>query len=164
VKPVFLNTVGLIAVWDDTDQWHKAANAAYAGIQQGRQPVLTTTLVLIECGNAAARRPYRVDVDDLRQSLTSIDALVTPTDDDMETAWHDYRRGKAGSASIVDHVSFVVMRRLGLSEAFSSDAHFRAAGFRTLFWRGKSSREAHDLPARVGPAHVEAAGLPRRVR
>jgi len=33
----------------------------------------------------------------------------------------------------VDHVSFVVMRRLGVGRAFTNDRHFRAAGFETLF-------------------------------
>jgi uncharacterized protein len=34
---------------------------------------------------------------------------------------------------IVDHVSFTIMRRLGISKAFTNDGHFRAAGFETLF-------------------------------
>lgn len=59
--------------------------------------------------------------------------LIVPTPDDERAAWDAYRRGEAGSAGIVDHVSFVVMRRLGLTEAFTCDAHFRAAGFQTLF-------------------------------
>ena len=41
------------------------------------------------------------------------------------------RLGRRGG--IVDHVSFVVMRRLGLTQAFTNDAHFRAAGFEVLF-------------------------------
>lgn len=40
---------------------------------------------------------------------------------------------ESGGASIVDHVSFAVMRRLGLSKAFTNDRHFRGAGFETLF-------------------------------
>ncbi len=39
----------------------------------------------------------------------------------------------AGQAGIVDQVSFVVMRRLGITEAFTNDRHFQAAGFHTLF-------------------------------
>ena len=39
----------------------------------------------------------------------------------------------AGQAGIVDQVSFVVMRRLGLDEAFTNDRHFQAAGFATWF-------------------------------
>lgn len=44
-----------------------------------------------------------------------------------------YDRGEAGEAGIVDHISFIVMRRLSLTEAFTNDRHFEAAGFRFLF-------------------------------
>ena len=36
-------------------------------------------------------------------------------------------------AGIVDHISFAVMRRLGIADAFTNDRHFKAAGFNTLF-------------------------------
>ena len=39
----------------------------------------------------------------------------------------------ASQAGIVDQVSFIVMRRLGIIEAFTNDKHFEAAGFRVLF-------------------------------
>jgi predicted nucleic acid-binding protein len=59
--------------------------------------------------------------------------LITPTDEDWRTAWLGYERGEADSAGIVDHVSFTIMRRLGISKSFTNDGHFRAAGFETLF-------------------------------
>ena len=34
---------------------------------------------------------------------------------------------------IVDYVSFAVMRRLGIRQAFTNDRHFQEAGFETLF-------------------------------
>ncbi len=42
-------------------------------------------------------------------------------------------RSKAWQAGIVDQVSFIVMRRWGITEAFTNDRHFQAAGFRALF-------------------------------
>jgi predicted nucleic acid-binding protein len=46
MKDVFLDTVGLIAVWDATDQWNTAADAAYQKLlKQGRR-LLTTPLIL----------------------------------------------------------------------------------------------------------------------
>jgi uncharacterized protein len=99
MNPVFLDTVGLIAVWDDTDQWHAGAKAAYQRLLAQARPLTTTHLVLCECGNAAARRPYRADVKVLRDFL----------------------------------ILEAVMRRLGLSEAFTNDKHFKAAGFTVLF-------------------------------
>jgi len=53
--------------------------------------------------------------------------------EDWKTAWTNYENGGADAAGIVDHVSFAVMRRLGLAKAFTNDRHFRAAGFENLF-------------------------------
>lgn len=133
MSQVFLDTVGLLALWDTADQWHAAAEAAYVRVQAARSTVTTTTFVLLECGNAAARRPYRATVDRLRGGLENSRLLVTPTPADWRLAWEAYRRGEADDAGIVDHVSFVVMHRLGLTQAFTNDRHFRAAGFETLF-------------------------------
>jgi predicted nucleic acid-binding protein len=59
--------------------------------------------------------------------------LIDPTQDDRRLAWQAYDRGEYDNAGIVDQVSFVVMRRLGIKQAFTNDSHFKAAGFETLF-------------------------------
>jgi predicted nucleic acid-binding protein len=133
VKDVFLDTVGMIAVWDDTDQWHTGAKAAYEALHHQGRRLVTTPLVLCECGNASARRTYRSDVCELRRALVQEGLLIEPTAQEIEEASGAYERGEAGQAGIVDHVSFVVMRRLGITEAFTNDRHFQAAGFTTLF-------------------------------
>jgi len=99
MNDAFLDTVGMIAVWDDTDQWHADAQRAYDRLFSRGRKLVTTSAVLCECANASARRTYRSDV----------------------------------CAGIVDHVSFIVMRRLGITDAFTNDRHFQAAGFTTLF-------------------------------
>ncbi len=133
MNDVFLDTVGMIAVWDDTDQWHSGAKAAYAVLLSQGRKLVTTQLVLCECGNASARRTYRSDVCDLRKTLLQEGWLIEPTAQDIEEAWAAYERGEAGQAGVVDHVSFQVMRRLGIAEAFTNDKHFQAAGFSVLF-------------------------------
>jgi len=130
---VFVDTVGMVAVWDVADQWHPAAETAYRDVLSEGRPLITTEAVLLECGNAAARRPFRRRVAALRQELIRGGMLVVPTAEDVEEAWAAYDRGEAGGAGIVDHLSFTVVRRLGLTEAFTNDEHFRAAGFTTLF-------------------------------
>jgi predicted nucleic acid-binding protein len=133
VTGVFLDTVGLIAAWNRQDQWHPAAVRVLGELIRTRAPLFTTSPVLLECGNAASRHPFSADVVEFRSEITGSESLIIPTAEDEVAAWAAYQRGEAGSAGIVDHVSFVVMRRLGLTDAFTSDAHFRAAGFRTLF-------------------------------
>jgi uncharacterized protein len=133
VTDVFLDTVGLLVVWDVSDQWHSRAVGSYQLLLAEGRRLVTTNYVLLECGNAAARRPYRSRVEALRRALKHEGLLFDPTAEELEDAWSTYSRGAAGQAGIVDQVSFLVMRRLGLTDAFTNDRHFEAAGFATLF-------------------------------
>jgi predicted nucleic acid-binding protein len=133
VSAVFLDTVGLIAIWDEDDQWHAPAEAVYRRIVERGRPLVCTESVLLECGNSAARRIYRCRVGALRKQLFEEGALYEPTGAEMNIAWEAYDRGEANAAGIVDHISFVIMRRLGITDAFTNDRHFRAAGFVPLF-------------------------------
>ena len=128
-----MDSVGVLALWSESDQWHEMAEKAFAEITRNRDTVLTTTFVMLECGNAVARKGFRNDANDLRERLEKSGTLIWPTETDWKQAWQNYQRGEADSAGIVDHVSFVVMRRLGIVKAFTNDRHFRAAGFETLF-------------------------------
>ena len=128
-----MDTVGLLALWNTDDQWHQAAERAFAGIDRDQTTLLTTAYVLLECGNAAARSGIRAEVDRLRKQFELAGTLIWPTADDWAEAWTAYRRADADAAGIVDHISFVAMRRCGITQAFTNDHHFRAAGFETLF-------------------------------
>lgn len=130
---VFLDTVGLVALWDRRDQWHAVASAAFVRHGLHRRPLLSTTYVMLECGNAAARRPYRHLAVETQERLTRDRTLIEPSDADKAEGWSAYARGLYGGAGIVDCISIAVLRRLGVAEVFGNDSHFRAAGFVTLF-------------------------------
>ncbi len=100
MTPVFLDTVGLLALWDEDDQWHSAAESGYRPIISARQSVATTTFILLECGNAAARRPYRDDVCALRRTLEARGDLIVPTQEDWFSAWEAYERGGTGAPAL----------------------------------------------------------------
>lgn len=133
MKTVFLDTVGLLAVWDVADQWHTVAVPVFHSLRAAKVRFVTTPLILYECGNAAARRPYRKHVFVMRQLLLIAGDLIEPTVDDIESAWMAYERGNTGHSGIVDQISFAVMRRCGITQAFTNDKHFTAAGFLVLF-------------------------------
>ena len=106
----------------------------FATLVQQRLRLVTTPLVLYECGNAAARKTYRGDVEAFRRELAAFGDLIEPAADKLRAHMGPITaRGLADSAGIIDHVSFAVMLRLGLTEAFTNDRHFRAAGFHVLF-------------------------------
>jgi predicted nucleic acid-binding protein len=132
VNTVFLDTVGLLALWERRDQWHDAAFKAMESMEASGAQLVTTPAVL-ECGNAAARTAFRSLVEEFRNELKATGRLITPSDVQEDQAWRDYRAGGAGEASIVDHLSMVIMRGLSIHDVFTNDRHFKAAGFNTLF-------------------------------
>jgi predicted nucleic acid-binding protein len=89
--------------------------------------------VLAECGNAAARRAYRGRVVQLGDELESAGGMLAVSEPQWRAAWDTYAADRPGGPGLVDQISFAVMRRYGLREAFTNDHHFRAAGFVTLF-------------------------------
>jgi predicted nucleic acid-binding protein len=133
MRKVLLDTVGLLALWNQRDQWNQAAAPVFDALVGEGAEFYTTEYIPLECGNAASRTRFRSDVVELRDQLLDDRKLIAPTADDCIVAWNSYKRGDAGEAGIVDLVSFAVMRRLGISEAFTNDKHFAAAGFLTLF-------------------------------
>ena len=133
MKPIFLDSVGLVALWIQTDQWHQASRGVFGQMLSSRRRVVTTSLVLFECGNAVARNPARQDVIRLRNDLLANNGLIIPTHADWDEGWQQYEQGRPGDPGIVDCISFAVMRRLSLTEVFTNDQHFAAAGFTTLF-------------------------------
>jgi len=108
---VFLDTVGLLALCDESDQWHGIAKKSFDQLSITRANVVTTTFVMLECGNAAARRPYRSAVGRLRQPLEQGQRLVEPTTEDWQRAWHSYDqggnkfRGNSGSSVLCSYAA-----------------------------------------------------------
>ena len=51
---VFMDTVGLLALWNADDQWHDAAERAFATIDVDRTTLLTTAYVLLEPATPAS--------------------------------------------------------------------------------------------------------------
>ena len=58
---------------------------------------------------------------------------VCDGDDLITEAWSHYERGLNAEAGVVDQISFLVVRRKGITDALTNDWHFEAAGFRRLF-------------------------------
>jgi predicted nucleic acid-binding protein len=130
---ILIDTVGFLALWNARDQWHGRAAEVFSQLIGIGADFCTTAYVLLECGNAASRTPFRRDVVEVREQFLADGKLIDPTEADCFAAWAAYEAGTSGEASIVDHVSFAIMRRLEITDVFSNDRHFTAAGFNALF-------------------------------
>ena len=127
-ESVFVDTGYILALVNENDQHH--AEALALSERFDGQPVVVTDAVLLEIGNALSRMDRNAAVQiiqDLRDSPGA--SVVNLTPELFESAFDLFRRHTDKQWGLVDCVSFVAMRRLGLTTALAFDQHFVQAGF-----------------------------------
>lgn len=122
----FVDTSGLYALLDVEDPTHPSATARFGSLDG---PLLTHSYVLVESAALVRNRLGHAAARDLLEELTQ----------PLEVVWVDealHRRAVAAfvaspsrGPSLVDQVSFEVMRSRGITTAFAFDRHFTDAGF-----------------------------------
>lgn len=114
-KPIFVDTLFVIALINRRDQYHDQAielSARYAD-----RCFLVTEAVLYEIGNALARRWRREAAEVLSHFLASDDVeIVRPTTELFDEAFALYRSHTNKTWGLTDCLSFVVMRRAGVMD------------------------------------------------
>jgi predicted nucleic acid-binding protein len=132
-EAVFLDTSYALALSAPTDQFHIRA-LQLAELETTKARLITTRAVLLEIGNALARRRYRAAAITLLKMLESDPtAEIEPLTNDL------YGRGLGLFCSrpdkewgLIDCVSFTVMKDRQMTKALTADEHFAQAGFQVL--------------------------------
>jgi predicted nucleic acid-binding protein len=126
---VFLDTGFFVARLRPRDQWHQAAvNAPVANRYITSADVIGETLGLIQ-----GRGALSVALAFLDQVTANDEITIIHADSQLRReAWKIYRIQAASGASPVDCLSFAIMHRFGITQAFAFDHHFRVAGFLML--------------------------------
>ena len=127
----FVDTHFIVALTNERDTHHRAA-LALADKFEG-QPLLTTTAVLLEIGNALARGGKRRAIQVLDELMASEELTIVQLSEALfDRAYGLYRKHRDKEWGLVDCVSFVVMEEEGIAEALTNDRHFEQAGFKPL--------------------------------
>jgi uncharacterized protein len=132
--PVFLDTAYVNALVNVRDQWHNMAVQWEERLAVERRRLVTTEFVLVEIadGLAAVRfRAQAVQVITTLQASSLVD-IIPASSQLFRTALELYRRRADKDWGLTDCMSFVGMSEQSLSEALTTDDHFRQAGFRAL--------------------------------
>jgi uncharacterized protein len=129
---VFLDTSALYAVFDGDDASHVSAAEAWRSLLASDAPLHVSSYVLVELQALLQRR----------LGLAAVDALATYVAPFVNVAWVDERVHAQATAavlgarrrdvSLVDHTSFIIMRKLGVRTALTLDEHFVQQGFAVL--------------------------------
>jgi len=129
---VFVDTSAFLAVLDAGDRNHGHAARVWTQTVESGDTIVTSNYVVVE---TTALLQRRLDTQAVRRFYADI--LPIAYVEWAEEAVHSVgvsavlASGRRGP-SIVDCVSFELMRRLDIPKAFSFDKHFTDAGFQTL--------------------------------
>ena len=125
---VFADTSFYLALLSADDEHHERAVQLSV---ETRRPVVVSEFVLLETGNSLSSLNQRRLFVDLLPHLRSDAAVrIIPASSELLQSGFDlYARRPDKEWSLTDAASFVVMKRLGITEAFTRDHHFNQAGF-----------------------------------
>lgn len=127
----FVDTLFVIALINQRDQYHE--RAAELAARYERERFLTTDAVLLEIGNALAKKYRQEAVEVITHLLTSEDVeVVRLTPALFDESFALYKSHEDKEWGLIDCISFVVMHQTGIQDALTFDQHFVQAGFRAL--------------------------------
>jgi uncharacterized protein len=124
-------------IFVDTGAWYASAvpddenhRRAREWLDVNSEPLLTTDYVIDETLTLLKVRGHAPLAFDMGEALFACELadIVLITDDDIQQAWRIFRQFRDKAWSFTDCTSKVVMERLGTSQAFSFDLHFRQFG------------------------------------
>jgi predicted nucleic acid-binding protein len=130
---VFFDTSGFFALMDERDNLHCKAVGWLRSRRGQVRPVTTEWVVGETCTLLVARkRPHLVAkfLDYIDRSAALL--LINPDDTLLHSAKAMIRQQADKGYSFVDCLSFCLMNERKITEALTTDAHFRKAGFTAL--------------------------------
>ncbi len=126
---LFVDTSALLAVLDADDKNHRAARALWEKVIGDGSVLVTHNYVLVETSALVARKLGAEAVRAFEQDVVPILRIFWVTDEIHRAAVGAQLAASRRDLSLVDCVSFEIMRRSGLREALAFDRHFVEFGF-----------------------------------
>jgi len=126
---IFVDTSAFLAVLDGSDSHHKAAKSFWTKIIEAGDVLVCHNYILVETSALVSRRLGMEAVRVFEQDIIPILHIIWVTKEVHFAAVGAQLIADRGSLSLVDCVSFEVMRRTGVQKAFAFDRHFRDYGY-----------------------------------
>lgn len=132
MSSVFVDTSAFLAVLDADSECHGRAKQAWERLLDEGRSLVTTSYVLVETTSLVQHRLGLEAVRVLLCDMGPAIGVIWAGPEEHRAAESAVLAAGRRKLSLVDCVSFEVMRRRGLSEALALDRHFRAEGFTVL--------------------------------
>lgn len=132
LEPVFVDTSALYALLDRDDQNHADARTIWARLLERGHSLLTHNYALVETFALVQRRLGVDAVRALQQDLLPVVQVLWVDQALHQGAVETLLASRSRSISLVDQVSFLLMRRQMIQTAFAFDDDFQQEGFKIL--------------------------------
>ncbi len=129
---IFLDTSGVYAVLDRDDENHTRAAHTWRRLLEDNEPLLTSNYVVVESFALVQSRLGMPALRVLADDLMAVIAVEWVGEEEHRAAVQAVLSADRRNLSLVDCISFQIMRRLGVNSAFVFDRHFEEQGFRVL--------------------------------
>ena len=134
-REVFVDTWAWLALANRRDEKHSIAEGTNRRFLEEGYRFVTSNFVLSESYTLMRLRVHHKAAVEFGKKIRDVERLgmvvVVQVDRDIEgDAWDIFERYEDKEFSFTDCTSFVIMKRRGIDEAFTEDAHFSQAGFR----------------------------------
>lgn len=134
MKLIFVDTSALIALGNKRDSFHQQAIQIRNQLKSQNSNFVTTNAILLEFGNAFSGiylKPVAISlIKAIKMSqkwqCILIDELI------FEQAFSLYQKMNDKEWGLVDCSSIIVAKERKVTEVFSTDRHFKQAGFKIL--------------------------------
>jgi hypothetical protein len=131
VRLIFVDSSAFIALKDSSDRDHTSANSTFLSLIQEGVKFITSNFVFDETYTFLRRKAGWEVATGFGEFLqkSNIIQYLRITEEMENSAWEIAVRYKDKYFSFTDCVSFAVMKKLDINEAFTFDEHFKQFGF-----------------------------------
>ena len=131
MKKVFVDTAAWLALLNIDDIWHQQAKQIRLELVKQNYIFITTEFVLLEIGDALCSQVLRKNTANFLHNIYQLKStkIITLSQDLLQLGLSLYEQRLDKDWGLTDCISFVVMQREQIQEAFTSDKHFEQAGF-----------------------------------
>ena len=128
---IFVDTAAWLALANKSDILHRQAVLLNQNLLSRGTHYVTTDYVLTEVANALSRPPHRKSIIRFLEAIFSSKnvSIATITRERFLRAWQLYKSRPDKEWGLTDCTSFLIMEDERLREAFTTDRHFRQAGY-----------------------------------
>lgn len=128
----FIDTSALYALLDADDGQHRSAKQTWTALLNETTEAVTSNYVIIETTALVQNRLGMEAVRTFHEDILPVIRVEWVSDATHQTGVTALLTVARRQLSIVDCVSFALMRRLGIRRAFAFDEHFAEQGFHLI--------------------------------